>query len=98
MPKQESAMRIDILCKPDCDGRCRQTLVNVRQALEQLGVDAEVHLYQDARKMIDNRVYVTPALMLDDTLRVAGRVPDVQEIKALLAEKVRDVRRIRDAV
>lgn len=91
-------MRIDILCRPDCGGRCQQTLVNVRQALDQLGVDAEVHLYRDPRKMIDNRVYVTPALMVDDCLRVAGRVPDVQEVKSLLAEKLRYVRRYGNAV
>jgi small redox-active disulfide protein 2 len=91
-------MRIDIICKPDCGGRCHETLSNVRQALDQMRLDAEVHLYKDMRKMIDNRVYVTPALMLDDVVRISGRVPGVVEIKALIAERARYMRRLRDAV
>jgi hypothetical protein len=82
-------MRIDIICKPECSGSCEQTLENVRDALSQLGVKAEVHLYRDMRKMIDNRVYVSPALMVDDLLRVAGRIPDVHEIKAFICERPR---------
>ncbi len=80
-------MRIDILCKPESGRRCELTLNNVREALSQLGVEAEVHLYRDRRKMIDNRVYVAPALIIDDTLRVAGRVPDVKEITSLIVER-----------
>ncbi|APG24951.1 MAG: thioredoxin family protein [Syntrophotalea acetylenica] len=91
-------MRIDIICRPDCGDRCHATLTNVRQALEQMRLDAEVHLYKDPRKMIDNRVYVTPALMLDDVVRISGRVPEVVEIKALIAERARYMRRLRDAV
>jgi len=91
-------MRIDIICKPDCDNHCHEALSNVRQALDQMRLDAEVHLYQDRRKMIDNRVYVTPALMLDDVVRIAGRVPDVLEIKSLIAERAKYIRRLRDAV
>lgn len=82
-------MRIDILCKPDCDKRCERTLNNVRQVLDDLAVNAEVHIYKDPRKMIDNRVYVSPALMVDDSLRVAGRVPDISEIRSMIVERPR---------
>lgn len=91
-------MRIDILCKPGKGDRCHRTLSNVRQALDQMRLEAEVHLYQDSRKMIDNRVYVTPALMLDDIVRISGRVPEVVEIKGLIAERAKYMRRLRDAV
>lgn len=82
-------MRIDILCKPDCGTRCDRTLENVRQALEEMEVRAEVHLYKDKRKMIDNRVYVTPAIIVDDNLRVSGRVPEINEIRGMIAERPR---------
>jgi hypothetical protein len=82
-------MRIDILCRPDGGQRCERTLNNVRQVLEDLDVNAEVHIYKDPRKMIDNRVYVSPALMLDDHLRIAGRVPEVAEIRSMIVERPR---------
>ncbi len=89
-------MRIDILCKPESGHRCEHTLENVREALAILGVEAEVHLYRDRRKMIDNRVYVSPALLIDDQVRVAGRVPDVSEITSLIAERPRYRKRMQE--
>ena len=80
-------MRIDILCRPDSNHRCDSTLENVRSALESLSIKAEVHLYRDRKKMIDNRVYVTPALMIDDDLRVAGRVPEISEICEMISAR-----------
>ncbi len=82
-------MRIDILCTQDYPERCQGTVDNVREALDQLGVQAEVHQINDARKMIDHRIYVVPALLIDDQLRVAGRVPDVGEIVNFIAERPR---------
>lgn len=82
-------MRIDILCKPGGQGRCEGTLNNVREALDRLGVEAEVHHFEDSRKLIDNRIYVVPALMIDDQVRIAGRVPEVDEIVEFLTERPR---------
>ncbi|MBW2510568.1 MAG: thioredoxin family protein, partial [Deltaproteobacteria bacterium] len=66
-------MRIDILCKPEAGQRGERVLDNVRKALQEMDVRAEVHLFCDRRKMVDNRVYVAPALLIDDVVRVAGR-------------------------
>jgi hypothetical protein len=82
-------MRIDILCKPEAGGRCENTLQNVREALDLLGVEAEVHVFRDRRKMIDLRVYVSPALVIDDQVRVAGRIPETREIQSMLVERPR---------
>ncbi|WP_302504366.1 thioredoxin family protein [Geoalkalibacter halelectricus] len=87
---------MDVLCKPDGDKRCERTLSRVRQALENLNLEAEVHLYRDQRKMIDNRVYVSPALLIDDIVRVAGRVPSIEEIERLLRERPRYQKRMKD--
>lgn len=89
-------MRIDILCKPESGKRCESVLENVRQALDHLNVEAEVHVFKDRRKMIDYRVYVSPAILVDDNVRVAGRVPDVKEIESLLVERPRYVKRVKD--
>ncbi|WP_029912891.1 thioredoxin family protein [Pelobacter seleniigenes] len=82
-------MRIDILCKPGHPETCQNTVENVREALSKLGVEAEVHQYNDSKKMIDNRIYVVPALMIDDQVRIAGRVPAVDEIVNFIAERPR---------
>lgn len=89
-------MRIDILCKPESNNRCERTLENVRQALEDLSMEAEVHLFRDRRKMIDYRVYVSPALLIDDSVRIAGRVPEVDEISRLLVERPRFRKRLQE--
>lgn len=86
-------MRIDILCKPESSRRCEQTLENVREALAEMGVQAEVHLFRDRRKMIDYRVYVSPAVLIDDVVRVAGRIPEITELKKLIAERPRYLKR-----
>jgi hypothetical protein len=85
-------MKIDILCRPDTPDGCKDTIANVRQALEQLGVEAEVHQFADKRKMIDNRIYVVPALLIDDQVRIAGRVPAVDEIVNFIVERPRYLR------
>ena len=85
-------MRIDILCRPDNPEGCKDTIDNVREALTKLGVEAEVHQFADKRKMIDNRIYVVPALMIDDQVRVAGRVPEVEEIVNFIVERPRYLR------
>jgi hypothetical protein len=87
-------MRIDILCKPESESRGERVLDNVRAALDEMGVKAEVHLYRDRRKMIDHRVYVAPALMVDDVVRIAGRVPEISEIKSFIVERPRYVHRL----
>lgn len=89
-------MRIDILCKPDNPDGCTNTVANVREALDKLGVEAEVHQFSDSRKMIDNRIYVVPALLIDDQVRIAGRVPGVEEIVNFIAERPRYLRGVAD--
>ncbi len=88
-------MRIDILCRPDAGQRGEHLLANVRQALNEMDVRAEVHLFCDRRKMVDCRVYVAPALLIDDVVRIAGRVPDVREIKSFIVERPRYVERMK---
>lgn len=89
-------MRIDILCKPEAGERGQDLLANVREALSEMDVRAEVHLFCDRRKMVDSRVYVAPALLIDDVVRIAGRVPDVREIKSFIVERPRYVERMSD--
>ncbi len=89
-------MRIDILCKPENGHRGERVLENVREALANLRMEAEVHLFRDRRKMIDNRVYVAPGILIDDVVRISGRVPEVSEIERILVERPRYLKRMQD--
>ncbi len=89
-------MRIDIICKPECGQRGERVLANVRQALSEMDVRAEVHLFCDRRKMVDHRIYVAPALLIDDVVRISGRVPDIREIKSFIVERPRYVDRMKE--
>lgn len=89
-------MRIDILCKPEGGQRGERVLANVREALTEMDIRAEVHLFCDRRKMVDNRVYVAPALLIDDIVRIAGRIPEINEIKSFLVERPRYIERMKE--
>ncbi len=89
-------MRIDILCNPEGGKNCELVLANVREVLSELDVRAEVHLVCDSRKLVDNRVYIAPALVIDDIVRIAGRVPEVNEIKSFIVERPRYVERMKE--
>jgi hypothetical protein len=89
-------MRIDILCNPEGGKNCELVLANVREVLSELDVRAEVHLVCDRRKLVDTRVYVAPALVIDDIVRIAGRVPEVNEIKSFIVERPRYVERMKE--
>ena len=64
--------------------KCKQTAEAVRQAVELAGADAEVTKVEDPREMMKYKVMMTPAVAVDGTIRIAGRVPTVQEVVALL--------------
>jgi small redox-active disulfide protein 2 len=76
-------VRIEIL-GPGC-ARCRATEENVRQALAELKVEAEVVHITDMLEIGRRRVMLTPGVIIDGQLRASGRVPEVTEIKNWLA-------------
>lgn len=46
-----------------------------------MGVDAEVIKVQDIKTITNYGVLVTPALVVDGVVKVAGKVPKLDEIK-----------------
>jgi small redox-active disulfide protein 2 len=70
---------------PGCP-KCKTTYNNVLEALKQTGVEAEVVKIEDIEEMMKYNVLTTPVLMIDDVAKVKGRIPDVNEIKALLTQ------------
>jgi small redox-active disulfide protein 2 len=75
-------MKIDIL-GTGCP-KCRQMAEVVRQAVEKAGRDAAISKVEDIREIRKWKVMVTPALAIDNEVKISGRVPTVEEVTSLL--------------
>ena len=71
-------MKIEILGS-GCP-KCRQLEAVTRRAVEQTGVKAEITKVTNLDDIIDYGVMMTPALVIDGEIKVAGRVAGVSEI------------------
>jgi small redox-active disulfide protein 2 len=68
---------------PGCT-KCTATYNNVLEAIKQTGVDADVTKIEDIEEMMKYNVLTTPVLMIDEVIKVKGRVADINEIRQLL--------------
>jgi len=64
--------------------KCTRLEENVRMAVQETGVKAEVFKVQDPDHIIGRGIMLTPALIIDGDEKAVGRVPSVEEIKAIL--------------
>jgi len=64
--------------------KCKATMANVENAVVEAGVEAEIVKVEDIAEMAARGVMMTPALAVDGVVRIAGKVPTVDEIKELL--------------
>jgi small redox-active disulfide protein 2 len=78
-------MKIQIV-GPGCP-RCEATERNVFNACAELDLPADISHLRDIRQFAALGVIVTPAVLVDGTVVVAGRVPTVEELKQILAAR-----------
>jgi small redox-active disulfide protein 2 len=76
-------MRVQVL-GPGC-AKCKQLAQNAQQAIEQLGVPADVEKVESIVEIGKYKVLFTPALVINGEVKCAGRVPEVAEIVTWLA-------------
>ena len=65
--------------------KCRQMLANVERAVREVGLKAEVRKIEDIGAIVDRGIMLTPALVIDGEVVVSGKVPTVDDVKALLS-------------
>lgn len=70
---------------PGCP-KCKTTYNNALEAVKQLGLDAQVTKIEDLQEMFKYDVLTTPVLIIDEVVKVKGRIADVGEIKQLLQQ------------
>ena len=72
-------MKIEIL-GTGCP-KCKKTMANAEEAAKELGIQAEIAKVEKIDEIMNYGVMVTPALAIDGEVKVAGRIPKVEEIK-----------------
>lgn len=65
--------------------KCQKLTETTEAAAKELGIEYQIEKVKDINSILAFGVMVTPALAVDGVVKVCGKVPNVQEIKDLLA-------------
>jgi small redox-active disulfide protein 2 len=63
---------------------CKKLEENTKKAVEELGIEATIEKVEDFKKIMAYGVMKTPALVVDEKVKIMGRVPTADEIKKYL--------------
>lgn len=63
---------------------CKKLESNVRKAVEELGINASIEKVTDFKDIISYGVMATPALVVDEKVKIMGKVPSVDQLKKYL--------------
>ena len=72
-------MKIEIL-GTGCP-KCKKLTELTKEVINELGISAEVVKITDINKIIDYGVMVTPTLVINGEVKVAGKIPSKEDIK-----------------
>ena len=70
---------------PGCR-KCHEAEELVKRVVAESGADAVVEKVSDLQAMMKMGIITTPGFAVDGVLKLAGRVPKAEEVKAWLAE------------
>jgi len=65
--------------------KCNALTMTTEKAAQALGLPYELEKVTDLKRIMAFGVMMTPALVVDGKVKVSGKVPSVNEIKAMLA-------------
>lgn len=69
---------------PGCT-KCKVLFEHAEQAAKELGLEYEIEKVTDISTIMGYGVMTTPALVVDGEIKLAGRVPSAEQLKAVLA-------------
>lgn len=64
--------------------KCKRTEAVVRETIANLGIEAEVQKVEDIQEIMSYNVLVTPVVVVDEEIKIKGRIPSIPEIEELL--------------
>jgi small redox-active disulfide protein 2 len=77
-------MKIEIL-GTGCS-KCNKTKEVIEKVLKNTGVKAEVVKVEDIETILKYGVMITPAVVVDGDVKIAGKVPDEKEVRKWITE------------
>ncbi|MFO7618464.1 MAG: thioredoxin family protein [Thermoplasmata archaeon] len=78
-------MKIEIL-GTGC-AKCKSLEKNVREAVKELGIQAEIIKVEDITEIMNHGVMMTPALFIDGEAAAVGKLLGVEDVKKILAAR-----------
>ena len=76
------SMHVKVL-GPGCRN-CTTLEAHVKEAVHQLGIEAEIEKVTDYGAIVAHGIMRTPGLIVNGEIKSSGRVPDVDEVKGFL--------------
>jgi len=64
--------------------KCKQTEAAVRKAVADLGTNADIQKVEDIQDIMQYNILSTPAVVVDEVVKIKGRVPKAAELEELL--------------
>ena len=65
--------------------KCQKAVEIVKQVVEASGIQAAVVKVSDVQKMVAAGIMSTPAVAVDGVIKLSGRIPREEEVRAWLA-------------
>lgn len=76
-----------LILGPGCV-RCKTLAQFTEQAAKELGIEYELNKVTDLKQIMALGVMMTPALAVNGTIKVSGKVPSIAELKEILKQAV----------
>jgi small redox-active disulfide protein 2 len=69
--------------------KCKQTTAVVQEVVTENNIDATIEKVEDIMEIMKYNVMSTPAVVINNEIKIKGRVPSKAEITSLLLENLR---------
>lgn len=64
--------------------KCRKLEEIVREVVNEMGIDASIGKMDDIRQIAQSGILMTPGLIIDGTVKVAGKLPSKEEVEKII--------------
>ncbi len=68
--------------------KCKQLEAKVREAVQALGIQAEVVKVTDMDEIMNMGVMMTPALAIDDDVKSVGKVLSIEQVTEIIRKEM----------